>query len=362
MFLRDRIGGSLFFGCVVVLAMITSGFGQGHERTSFTKEELLSNAYTWLADLETVDTLHIYKLSCPTCILELKGAFDQNPKNLGAINFSTFKKEDRPIAQALIATTLSHTDKVKRADTFGDLLNIFVNSASQFHSSPKQWLTICFEFWNTDEFDIGDKGIWADALNWMDRQNRTNMLMEMTGFPGSLELKEVNPIPPIREKTYRDGYVFVALSLPWLKYPEVHPVKGQPPAANHPQNLPTLLINPLEQFPAAQWRKHADIARKGAFWHFIGEPELSQHPRMTEFLAAFLDMPTDAERREAFANAIETIAGTKGGPAKSILATIPRVKKDLPVAAKDRKESRMEEAKKMIGDFLIYDTLRRRIN
>jgi hypothetical protein len=83
---------------------------------------------------------------------------------------------------------------------------------------------------------------------------------------------------------------------------------------------------------------------------------------MTEFLAAFLDMPTDAERREAFANAIETIAGTKGGPAKSILATIPRVKKDLPVAAKDRKESRMEEAKKMIGDFLIYDTLRRRIN
>ena len=182
--------------------------------------------------------------------------------------------------------------------------------------------------------------------------------MDMTEFPGSLELKDINTIPPIRQRTYRDQYLTVALSLPWLKYPEVHPVKGQPPSVNHPQNLPMVFVNPLEPLPIAQWQTNAKKARTGAFWNFFGDPDITLHPRMIEFIAAFLDLPNDTERREAFANAIETIAGKKAGPAKSLLATIPRVKKDLPAAAKERKEARIAEAQNLVEDFLTYDRLR----
>ena len=84
----------------ILLLTCGTAFSQGIERTSFSKEELLENSITWLADVETEDTLHVYKLSCPSCIMELKEAFAQGTQKIGAINFSTYKKEDRPLAQA----------------------------------------------------------------------------------------------------------------------------------------------------------------------------------------------------------------------------------------------------------------------
>ncbi|MCZ6672845.1 MAG: hypothetical protein O7C75_07895, partial [Verrucomicrobia bacterium] len=326
MHLKFPISGLSLAYWLLALSVTTTAFSQNHTRTSFTKEELIAESFTWLAEDDNRDEIHIYKLSCPACIREMTTVFDQDPKNVGLINFSTYKKADRPLAQALIATTLSHTDERKRAETFGELLNIFVHSSQQFHKDPEQWQSLCLNFWNYDEYEIDDSLPWADALNWMDRQNRINILMDATSYPGSIILKDINPIPPIVEKTYRDQFVFVALSIPWLKYPDVHPVKKAPDSQNHPQQLPVIIINPLKQLGTLDWRKHADTAKKGAFWNFVGDPDISLHPRILEFLAPFFDLPTDTKRREAFAKAIESIAGDKIGSPKSILATIPRVK------------------------------------
>jgi hypothetical protein len=335
-----------------------TSFSQGIERTSFSKEELLENSITWLADIETEDTLHVYKLSCPSCVMELKEAFTQSSQPIGAINFSTYKKEDRPLAQALLATTLSHKGEEKRKEIFGELLRLFVESADQYHKNSKEWLELCFGFWNTDEVDVGDKATWAEALNWMDRQNRINMLMDLTAFPGSLELKETNPIPPIRTKTYRDQYTLVALALPWLKYPEIHPVKGQAPSANHPENMPLTFLNPLRPLSTQDWEQFSNKAQSGTFWNFIGDPEIVLHDRMTEFVAAFLEMPTDAARRDAFAEAIQTIADTRGS-SKSLLATLPRIKDQLPQVKAGRQAALTSEAHEMLEHFLVYDRIRR---
>lgn len=344
--------------CILVFASAVQVIGLEYTpRTAFTKEELIKNSFTWLASAGNRELLHVYKLSCPSCIEELKSVVEKNPKDIGPINFSTFKKEDRPLAQSLIATTLSHIEESKRAEIFGELLSIFAFSADKFHQNPKQWQSLCLNFWNYDNYDVDDPTIWADALNWMDRQNRINMLMELTKFPGSLELNDVNPIPPLQEKTYRDGFTFVALAIPWLKYPDKHPNPNQPEAANHPEELPVILINPLRQFSVIDWRKHARTGKAGAFWHFVGDPDITLHPRLLEFLAAFLDLPTDADRREAFAKAIQTIAGDQNSGPISLLAGIPRAK-GLPEAAEDRKPRLMEEARKMMEDFLAYDTLR----
>jgi hypothetical protein len=350
-----------FANLTLTLALLVGAnltHGQGVERTSFSKEELITNSYTWLAGADNRDMLQVYKLSCPNCIEELKAAFEQHPKDIGLINFSTFKKEDRPLAQALIATTLTYREDSKRAEVFGELLGLFVNSAYQFLKNPQEWRTLCLGFWNADEYSTEDPRPWADALNWMDRQNRINILMDLTGFPGSLELKEINSIPIIPKQTYRDQFLFVALSLPWLKYPAVHPIPGQPEAANHPENLTTVIVNPLYQYPASEWQQFANTAKAGAFWNFVGEPEINLHPRMLEFLAAFLDLPTDQARADAFVKAISAVAGKPTDPPKSILATLPRIKKELPKAAPKRKADLMAEARQMSEAFLIYDHLR----
>ncbi|MDA0347014.1 MAG: hypothetical protein O3C43_05470 [Verrucomicrobia bacterium] len=345
------------FSTLVALTATTSGFSQAHTRTSFTKDELIANSFSWLANDENRDDLHVYKLSCPGCIEELKSAFENDPKNIGLVNFSTYKKEDRPLAQILVAATLSHDDEMKRSEVFGELLNTYVHSADQFQRKPKEWLSICINFWNQDGYAIDNPTLWADALNWMDRQNRINQLMDMNQFPGSLELKEVNQIPPITRETFRDQYAFVALSLPWLKYPEVHPIPEIPQAQNHPQQLPVVILNPIQQFSNAEWEAQAHTAKTGAFWNFVGDPDITLHPRLLEFIAAMLELPTDLERQEAFSKAIEQIANSKSAGAKSFLATLPRVK-DLPKVSAERKEQLIEEARRMMSDFLIYDRLR----
>lgn len=349
---------SWWLALIIGLLPASPIFSQSIERTSFSKKELLDNAITWLSDVETEDTLHVYKLSCPSCIMELKEAFANDPQKVGAMNLSTYKKEDRPLAQALLATSLSYSDEGKRKETFAELLRLFVESPDHFQKNSKEWLELCFGFWNTAEVGVGDKQVWADALNWMDRQNRINMLMELTSFPGSLELKEDNPIPPIRTKTYRDQYTLVALSLPWLKYPEVHPNKNQPPSANHPENLPLVFLNPLRPLQNRDWIQHADKASSGAFWNFIGDPEIVKHDRMVDFLAAFLEMPTDQERQGAFAEAIRAV-GSGRNSSKSLLATLPRVKDQLPQVSPERKETLTQEARLMLEHFLVYDRLRR---
>ncbi len=341
----------------LLLACSTS-FSQGIERTFFSKDELLENSITWLADVETEDTLHVYKLSCPSCIMELKEAFSNGTEHIGAMNLSTYKKEDRPLAQARIATTLSHKSEEKRKEIYGELLRLFVESADQYHKNSREWLELCLGFWNTDEVDVGDKAAWAEALNWMDRQNRINMLMDLTSFPGSLELKENNPIPPIRTKTYRDQYTLVALALPWLKYPDVHPVKGQKTAANHPENMPLTFINPLRPITTQDWEQFAEKASTGTFWNFIGDPDIVLHSRMTEFLASSPELPTDAERRDAFSKAIRTIAESRGA-SKSLLATLPRIKGELPQLRAERKQALTAEAHDMLEQFLVYDRIRR---
>ena len=348
---------SFLLSTLIVLTTTTSGFSQAHTRTSFTKDELIAESFSWLANDENRDDLHVYKLSCPGCIEELKSAFENDPKNIGLVNFSTYKKEDRPIAQIMVAATLSYDNEMRRSEVFGELLNTYVQSADQFQRNPKDWQSICMSFWNEDVYAIDNQTLWADALNWMDRQNRINQLMDMNQFPGSLELKDENPIPPITQKTYRDQYAFVALSLPWLKYPEVHPIPEIPQTQNHPQQLPVVILNPIQQMSNSEWKARAQTAQTGAFWNFVGDPDITLHPRLLEFVAAILELPTDLERQAAFSKAIEQIASSKSGGAKSLLATLPRVK-DLPKVSADRKDQLVEEARQMISDFLIYDMLR----
>ncbi|MCB1124300.1 MAG: hypothetical protein KJT03_22300, partial [Verrucomicrobiae bacterium] len=332
---------------MLLLSAGISGFAQVPRRTSFSKEEILERSITWLAEENNRDRLNVYKLSCPNCIHELKEALANDPENVGPISFSTFKKEDRPLAQALLATSLSQGEEAKRAEVFGELLGIFANDAIQFLTHPDEWRTLCLSYWDENTVTPDNPKPWADALNWMDQQNRMNILLDLVSFPGSLELQGDNPIPSIPKNTYRDQYLFVALSLPWLKYPPVHPVKGEPQAANHPENLPTVLVHPLQPLAPAAWHEHAITAEAGVFWNFVGESEAIFHPRMLEFLAAFLDLPTDEARREAFVRAIHTIGGDAGDRPKSILAAYPRVKRELPAAAPDRLEERKAEARAM---------------
>jgi hypothetical protein len=343
--------------CLLGFPCLTYSQMDFQPRVSFKKEELISSSFPWLAKTDNREELNIFKLSCPACIEELKAAFNNDPTNVGLINLSTYKKEDRPIAQTLLATTLSYDDETKRKEVFGELLGLFTQSSNQFLRNFEEWQTLCLGFWNLDAHPIDDPKIWADALNWMDKQNRINMLLDMTQFPGSLELKEINNIPPITKETYRDGYSFVALSLPWLKYPDTHPVPGKPPSQNHPEQLPVMLINPLQQFSKAEWMERADTAGKGAFWHFVGDPEIVLHPRMLNFLAAFLDMPTDQERQQAFASAIKQIADERSRQ-KSFLATVHRIK-EMPKARPSHEASRLAEARELMEDFLAYDFLRR---
>ncbi len=349
--------------CISLLVMLSASqlittAQEGYKpRTSFTKEELVAGSFSWLANEDNRDELNVFKLSCPSCIQELKSAFENNPTNVGLVNLSTYRKGDRPLAQSLLATTLSYDDESKRAEVFSQLLELFVNSSEQFLKNPAEWQTLCLGFWNLDSYKIDDRRIWADALNWLDRQNRTNMLLEMTQFPGSLELKAENKIPPITRDTYRDGYSFVALSIPWLKYPDTHPVPGKTPSLNHPEQLPVTLIDPLQQSSQTVWADRAKVARNGTFWHFVGDPEIVLHPRLLTFLAGFLDMPTDQERRDAFSKAIEQIS-TERSRSKSLLAALPRVK-GLPMADPERQTVRVEEARNMIEDFLAYDLMRK---
>jgi hypothetical protein len=347
----------ILFSTLIALTATISGFSQTQNRTSFTKEELIANSFTWLASEENRDDLHIYKLSCPGCIEELKSAFDYDPKNIGLINFSTYRKEDRPLAQVMVATILSYDDENKRSEVFGELLKTYVNAADQFQRKPKDWLSICMSFWNQDGYAFDNPILWADALNWMDRQNRINQLMDLNQFPGSLELNEVNQIPPITVETYRDQFAFIGLSFPWLKYPEHHPIPEMPPAQNHPQQLPVVIINPIQQLSGSEWEARAQLAKTGAFWNFVGDPDITLHPRLLEFLAAILELPTDLERQEAFSKTIEQIASSKSRGSKSFLATIPRLK-DLPKVSAERKEQLVEEARQIMNDFLTYDRLR----
>lgn len=348
--------------CIFLLALlstsqlITTAQESYKPRTSFTKEELIAGSFSWLASEDNRDELNVFKLSCPSCIQELKSAFENDPTNIGLVNLSTYRKGDRPLAQALLATTLSY-DEPKRAEIFGQLLELFANSSEQFLKYPTEWQTLCLGFWNFDTYKIDDRRIWADALNWLDKQNRTNMLLEMTQFPGSLELKAKNKIPPYTRDTYRDRYSFVALSIPWLKYPDTHPVPGKTPSLNHPEQLPMTLIDPLQQSTQTIWADRAKVAETGTFWHFVGDPEIVLHPRLLTFLAGFLDIPTDQERRDAFSKAIGQISAERSR-SKSLLAVLPRVK-GLPKADPERESERLEEARNMIEDFLAYDLMRK---
>lgn len=332
--------------------------GRDQPRAAFSKADIVERSITWLAGEDKRDQLHVYKLSCPKCVYELKEALASDPMNLGLISLSTFKKEDRPLAQALLAATLSQESETRQAEVFNELLVLFSEDAGQFLTQPDAWRTLCLSYWDENAVASEDPKPWADALNWMDQQNRLNILLDLVAFPGSLQLQETNPIPPIPKSSYRDQYLFVALSLPWLKYPPVHPVKEQPPSGNHPENLPTILVHPLQPLPVANWQQHAQTAEAGAFWNFIGEPDVILHPRLLEFLTIFLDLPTDQARRVAFVQALETMAGNSGGRPTSLLATYPRVKDALPAANPAHREERLEEARRMIEDFRIYDAIR----
>lgn len=346
-----------FLALLSASQLITTAQESYNPRTSFTKEELIADSFSWLASEDNHDELNIFKLSCPSCIQELKAAFVNDPTNIGLINLSTYRKGDRPLAQVLLATTLSYDDESKQAEIFGQLLELFVNSTDQFLKNPTEWQTLCLGFWNLDSYNIDDRRIWADALNWLDKQNRINMLLDMTQFPGSLELKPENKIPPITRDTYRDGYSFVALSIPWLKYPETHPIPGKILSQNHPEQLPVTLIDPLKQSSKTEWADWAKVAETGTFWHFVGDSEIVLHPRLLNFLAGFLDMPTDQERRDAFSKAIAQISEERSR-SKSLLAVLPRVK-GLPKADPERESKRVEEARNMIEDFLAYDLMRK---
>ena len=130
------------FAAIVLTWIIPSvSFSQKgfQARTEFSRQELIDTSFVWLAETGNEDVIHIYKLSCPSCIQEMQVAFAKDPKNLGCINFSTFKKTDRLLAQCLLATTLSYSDETKRAETFSELLHLFAFSSYQFQLNPKQF-------------------------------------------------------------------------------------------------------------------------------------------------------------------------------------------------------------------------------
>ena len=122
--------------------------------------------------------------------------------------------------------------------------------------------------------------------------------------------------------------------------------------------MPLTFINPLRPITTQDWEQFSEKASTGTFWNFIGDPDIVLHPRMTEFLAGFLELPTDAERRDAFAKAIKAIAESRGS-SKSLLATLPRIKGQLPQPKAERKEALTSEVHEMLEHFLVYDRIRR---
>lgn len=355
---RETLAGNRGRTCLLVLMLIFfSASAQGQKDFSFTANELIEDAFGWLAGPNNRDLIHVYKLSCPKCVGEIKQAFNENPDHQGLIYFTTSQQNDRLIAQALLASTLSHKDQSERMDTFGELLNLFANSPEQFLSNPEEWRSLALSFWNFDQYALEDPEPWADALNWMDRQNRTLALLNKTSYPAKIALQEQVSIPEVEKNTFRDQFLFATLALPWLKYPEELSSRGRVAGSLFP-DFPKVTVQPVRQYGFLEWNNFAKTAATGAYWQFFGGADVTMHPRLLEFLALFLELPTDRDRQAAFAEALRKIAqDTQQGRPRSILIALPRVQFDLSIP-EERRARRMDEARQMMEQFQIYEGMR----
>ncbi len=356
--MREAMAGNRGRFCLLVLALVFfSVSARGQKAFSYGANELIENAFGWLAGPNNPDLIHVYKLSCPKCIGEIKEAFKGNPDGQGLIYFTTFQQNDRIIAQSLLASTLSHKNKSERTDTFGELLNLFANSPEHFLSNPEEWRSLALSFWNFDRYALEDPEPWADALNWMDRQNRTLALLNKMSYPTTIVLREQVSVPEVEKNSYRDQYLFATLALPWLKYPEKLPSRERMSGFLFPE-LPKITIQPVRQYGFLEWNNFAKTAVSGAYWQFFGGADVTMHPRLLEFLALFLELPTDRDRQTAFAEAMQIIAeNTRQGRPRSILIALPRVQFDLSIP-EERRARRMEEARQMMEQFHMYEELR----
>lgn len=355
---RGTMAGTWGRTCLHVLAVVLfATAAQGQKAFSYTADELIGDAFRWLSGPNDRDLIHVYKLSCPKCIGEIQEAFKKNPEHQGLIYFTTSHKNDRYIAQALLATTLSHKDQGDRMETFGELLNLFANSPEHFLNNPDEWRSLALSFWNFDRYDLENPEPWADALNWMDRQNRTLALLNKTSYPAKIVLHEQVPIPEVEKNSFRDQYLFATLALPWLKYPEKLPTRGRTAGSQYPV-FPKVTIQPVRQYGFLEWSNFAKTAETGAYWQFFGGPDVTMHPRLLQFLALFLELPTDRDRQTAFANALRKISeDTQQGRPRSILIALPRVQFDFSIP-EERRARRMEEARQMMEQFQIYEEMR----
>ena len=292
--LSRQLGRNLGRSWLVFLTLIPLASPAQQEKSfSFTTDELIEDSFSWLARPDDRDVVHVYKLSCQTCIGEIQTAFKQDPQYQGLIYFRTLQKSDRPIAQALLATTLSHKDEPKRVDTFRELLNIYANASDQFLRNPEEWKSLVGSFWNYDNYALEDFEPWADALNWMDRQNRILALLNKRSFPAKIVLYPHVAIPEVNQSSYRDRFLFTALALPWLKYPTILPKNVGETGAPLP-NLPMVFIQPVGQYDVLKWRTFARTAQTGAFWNFFGRRRRDAAPTITGIpgaVSGFADRP-----------------------------------------------------------------------
>ena len=350
---RGRISLSL------MMLILGSVGAQGQKVFTFSSDKLVGDAFNWLAGPNDSGPIHVYRLSCPICIEEIQKAFKADPGHQGLIYFSTAPKTDRAIAQALLASTLSHKDRSKRMDTFGELMRLFANSSDHFLNNPQEWRSLALSYWNFDHYALEDPEPWADALNWLDRQHRILALLNKWRYPTSIVLQEQLEVPEVEKNSFRDQYLFATLALPWLKYPDKLP--KQVGASGTPlPNFPKVTVHPVRQYGFLEWSNFAKTAAVGAYWQFFGGADVTLHPRLLEFLALFLDLPTDQERQVAFAAALQEIAGdTQQGSPRSLLIALPRTQFNLSIP-EERRSRRIEEAHQMMEHFQMYEELRER--
>ncbi len=331
-------------------------FAQESAARSYTSEELRAASISWLHENPFQgDSIHIYRLTCPTCIDELSAGM-KNPGELPHHLFlNTLRDEDRSLAIPLVACVFAQNSEERRIEIFKELLGIYVSARDYYWQHVSEWQDLVFSLWGTDASDISDPEPWADAINLLDRQNRLVSLLDKNNLPDKIELDASVLVPDVKQRSPRDQRLIFNLAIPFLHNNDEKSETGIFGEAKRRFRFTRVELD--YEYLLFQWRDYADNAANGTFWQWNTLSEKMYDPAFIEWNAALLDLPSDAERRKAFSRYISKVADLSKVSPVSLLEAI----KTLPVLSipEERKEKRVLEAKRLIDDIMLYFRLRR---
>ncbi len=331
------------------------GVAQDRAQMSYTAKTLRAASIDWLGSgTDSHDSIHVYRLTCSLCVDELKESFNGRKEMPSHLYLNTLRDEDRPLAVPLVACALSQDSEAKRDEVFSELLQIYIESSDYYQQHLSEWRELVNSF-GSDEFSTTiDVEPWADAINLLDRQNRLLALLDRLKLPDSIPLKDSSRVPVVKPRGIRDQNLFYYLAIPWLH--NHNEKSGSGVFGKAKVKLRYSMVELDYDYLLFQWRDFAENASNGTFWHWNTLGEKMLDPGFIEWNAYFLDLPSDAARKKAFSESINRIADLSKKSPVSLLDAIKS--SSLLAIPEERKAKRIEEARLMIEDLLLYFRLR----